>query len=64
MVKVALPLALTLFVAACVATAGDPCAGFTPIRPALTDAATMSPDLARQILAHNEAGARLCQWTP
>jgi hypothetical protein len=33
-----------------------------PIRPSRAD--VLSPDTARQILAHNETGARICGWRP
>jgi hypothetical protein len=50
--------------AACTTNAGDSCAGFRPIRPAIADVDAMSGGLARQILAHNETGASLCRWKP
>jgi hypothetical protein len=64
MVKIALPFAMMFFLAACTTNAGEPCAGFRPIRPAIADMSAMSAGLARQIVAHNETGASLCRWTP
>jgi hypothetical protein len=58
----ALPLAMMLVLAACTTNAGVSCIGFKPIRPAIADVDAMSGGLARQILAHNETGARLCRW--
>ncbi len=55
--------ALVLALPAC-STSGDPCAGFKPIRPAIADVDAMSGGLARQIVAHNETGAKLCRWKP
>ena len=42
MVKVALPLAMMLFLAACTTNAGNSCAGFKPIRPVIADVDAMS----------------------
>ena len=33
-----------------------------PIRPSRAD--ILTPDTQRQILAHNEVGAKLCGWQP
>lgn len=55
-------LASATLLAGC-ATGGagtSPCSGWRPIYVSRTDALT--PDTARQILAHNETGARLCGW--
>ena len=38
----------------------DPCGPWRPILISRAD--TLTEDTARQILAHNEAGARLCHW--
>ena len=54
---------LALALTAC-STSADPCSGFRPIRPAIADIEAMSSGLARQIVTHNETGARLCRWTP
>lgn len=64
MVKIAPPLAMMLFLAACTTNAGSTCAGFRPIRPANADIDAISPGLTRQIVAHNETGAKLCRWKP
>lgn len=64
MVMLALPLAMMLVLAACTTNAGVSCIGFKPIHPAIADVDAISPGLARQILAHNETGARLCRWKP
>jgi hypothetical protein len=55
------PLLIMICAAGCVQTA-DPCTWAAPIRPALAD--ELTPGTARQILAHNETGARVCGWTP
>lgn len=54
-------LSIITFAAGCVQTA-DPCTWAAPIRPALAD--DLTTGTARQILAHNETGARVCGWTP
>lgn len=56
-------LLTTLVLSAC-STSADSCAGFRPIRPANADIDAISPGLARQIVAHNETGAKLCRWKP
>lgn len=57
-----LMLILAMFAAA--STGGcatsDPCAGWRAIRPARAD--VLTDGTARQILAHNETGARVCGW--
>ncbi len=58
----AISVALFLFLGACSATSGDPCAGFRPIRPSVADTDTMSGSLVSQILTHNETGKSLCGW--
>ena len=63
MVKIGIAGVASLLLAAC-NTLGDPCAGFRPIRPVLADVIAVSDSLARQIAAHNEAGAKLCRWKP
>ena len=60
---VMLMTALALALPAC-STSADSCAGFKSIRPAIADVDTMSPGLARQIVTHNETGAKLCRWKP
>ena len=42
------------------ATPPDPCLGWTPIRPSSQD--VLTPNTARQILAHDEHGADVCGW--
>jgi hypothetical protein len=55
--------ALALVLQAC-STTGDACTGFRSIHPAIADVDAMSAGLARQIVAHNETGAKLCRWKP
>ena len=38
----------------------SPCSGWRPIYISRSD--VLTPDTARQILAHNETGARICGW--
>lgn len=38
------------------------CDWAVPIRPSRAD--ILTPDTQRQILAHNEVGAKLCGWQP
>ena len=40
----------------------DPCAWARPIYPTADDVQNVSPSLARQLLNHNETGARVCGW--
>lgn len=57
-------LAIPILLAAC-ETAGpvtDPCGPWRAIRVSRSDVFT--PETARQVKAHNETGARLCQWEP
>ena len=35
-----------------------------PIRPTTGDLGVVSPGLAREVLAHNQTGAKLCGWKP
>lgn len=60
----ALMLCAMLLLAGCQTTAPPvgKCPGFAPIRPTINDVPTMSIELARQILAHNEFGAKACGW--
>jgi hypothetical protein len=52
---------LTLLASCASGGAGiDPCGPWRPILVSRSDALTEGT--ARQILAHNEAGARLCGW--
>jgi hypothetical protein len=48
--------------AGCVPT--KDCDWAEPIRPAGGDVQTISPGLARDILAHNQKGAAICGWRP
>ncbi len=55
---------LLLAVSSCASgkAANEFCLIASPIRPGAADAAAISDDLVRQILAHDETGARLCGW--
>lgn len=44
------------------ALATDPCGPWRAIRIAKDD--VLTGQTARQVLAHNETGARLCHWEP
>ena len=57
--KLMLPF-LGIWLNGCVTS--DPCGWAAPIRPALAD--DLTTGTARQILAHNETGARVCGWKP
>lgn len=60
MAKTSLLLILALCLVGC-ASIGD-CTSFAPIRPSSQD--VLTDGLARQILTHNETGARNCGWRP
>jgi hypothetical protein len=50
-------------IAGCATTTGPAsCDGFKPIRPQAGDVGAVSPDLARQIVAHNRFGEARCRW--
>ena len=55
---------LTLLAASCATTAGletsAACLAFRPILPSRAD--VMTDETKRQILAHDETGAKLCGW--
>jgi hypothetical protein len=53
-------LVLGGLLAACSSTAGDFCLVSAPIRPSAQD--SLTDGTARQVLAHNEYGARTCGW--
>lgn len=55
-------LVLAGLLAACSTTAGDFCFVSQPIRPSSSD--SLTEGTARQVLAHNEYGARVCGWRP
>lgn len=57
-------LAMLMLASGCVSTRATGCDGFRVIRPAAADVDRMSGQLARQILAHNEFGAKNCKWKP
>ncbi|SFI84901.1 hypothetical protein SAMN05216258_11061 [Albimonas pacifica] len=58
-------LTLLSVVSACAGgPATDGCEWVRAIRPTSTDVDAMSDALAGQILAHNEAGSRVCGWAP
>jgi hypothetical protein len=40
----------------------DPCSAWRPILLTKKEAAMLSDASARQVLAHNETGERLCGW--
>lgn len=51
-------LSMLSLTAGCVQT--DPCGWAVPIRPSRAD--VLTDGTARQILTHNETGARVCGW--
>lgn len=53
---------MALLLAGCSATAGNFCQVSVPIRPSASD--SLTDGTARQILTHNEYGARVCAWRP
>ncbi len=57
-------LGIAILLAACEAgpVTSDPCGPWRPLRPSRED--VLTPDTARQMLAHNLTGARLCGWQP
>lgn len=50
-----------IFLAGCATNSGNFCIVAEPIRPSVHD--TLTDGTVRQILAHDEAGAKLCGWT-
>lgn len=53
---------MALLLSACSSTAGNFCLVSQPIRPSASD--TLTDGTARQVLTHNEYGARVCGWRP
>lgn len=62
MKRTTLLLGIAILLAACEAgpVTSDPCGPWRPIRPGRED--VLTPETARQVLAHNLTGARLCHW--
>ena len=55
------PVALTLLLTSCATGGGtDPCGPWRPILVSRQD--VLTEGTARQVLAHNETGRRLCGW--
>ena len=50
--------------AGCATNKGAACDGWKPIIVTKTDMLTMDDGTKRQILAHNEFGAKQCGWKP
>lgn len=59
-ISVLLAGAIALLLAGCATTSGNFCDVAAAIRPSVDDA--MTDGTKRQILAHNEYGARACNW--
>lgn len=57
---IALWIVLTIPLTSCGATGGEGCDAWRPILVSATDGLT--PETAREILAHNRTGRRLCGW--
>jgi hypothetical protein len=53
-------LFVTILAAGCAQS--DPCGWAGPIYPTADDVQAVSASLARQLLNHNETGARVCGW--
>lgn len=53
---------LPLLTSACGAGSGTDCLGFRPIFTSSRD--VLTEGTARQLLDHNETGAKLCGWKP
>lgn len=51
-----------VFLAGCGISLTSECDWAEPIRPSQVD--HLTPGTQRQILAHNETGAKLCGWQP
>jgi hypothetical protein len=49
-------------IAGCATTSGDFCDVASAIRPSVDDSVT--DGTKRQIIAHNEFGAKVCGWKP
>ncbi len=50
---------VAIFASGCVTNS---CDWAQPIRPTANDVAVVSEGLARDLLTHNETGAKLCGW--
>lgn len=53
---------LAVFLAGCGISLTSECDWAEPIRPSQAD--DLTPGTQRQILVHNETGAKLCGWQP
>jgi hypothetical protein len=53
-------IALAILLTSCAGTGGEGCDAWRPILVGAPD--VLSPETARQILAHNRTGRRLCGW--
>ncbi|GGJ14670.1 hypothetical protein GCM10011320_22400 [Neoroseomonas lacus] len=53
-------IALGILLTSCAGTGSEGCDAWQPILVSASDGLT--PDTARQILAHNRTGRRLCGW--
>ena len=56
----ALWIGLATLLTSCAGTGGAGCDAWRPVLVAEAD--TLTPETARQILAHNRTGRRLCGW--
>lgn len=57
---IALWIATATLLASCAGSGGAGCEAWRPILVAEAD--TLAPETARDILAHNRTGRRLCGW--
>jgi len=55
-------LCVAILASGCVPTSD--CDWAFPIRPTGEDVSVISNGLARDILRHNETGAKICRWKP
>ena len=55
---------ILLALAGCASPKGSFCLVATPMRPSAAALAAMSDQEVDTMLAHNEKGQRLCDWTP
>lgn len=60
--KLIIILLVAGLLAGCQTTAGDFCLVSAPIRPSSSD--QLTEGTARQVLAHNNYGAKVCRWQP
>nr|WP_126418250.1 hypothetical protein [Bartonella elizabethae] len=62
LIKKLMLVCVLLCLVGCAANRAVSCVGWLPIYLDKQDLTAISPNLARDILKHNQQGARLCGW--